>query len=1407
MRNLSLFSFFIFFIIVFNNFCNSQTVSPVIIKDHNETKNSINIDCNYKFENKAHGIKFTVEYPEINKPLDYTVSSINYTPYGNFSEGKEIIIDKDDKWSDEIKLPFDFCFYGNTFKSIVVGDNGVISFNAAEYASTECPYTIAGPIPNVSLMRNTIFGAYHDMTNDSKAFGCANIGNCGKITMATYGSKPFRTVVINYFNMNHFNCDNKKSTLQVVLYETTNIIDVFIKDKPLTCAAGNEKQALIGLTNGSEKNPIGIFPPNRNKGIWETQNEAWRFTPKGKIKTSIEWYDDNNNLIGTGESVIVYPSSNTSYKAKILYNTCSETYLTGTIQVIFDKEFPTAKKIDKNKCFDGNFPNKVDFNSLALESIGSQKNVTYSFHNSVDDAINYQNSINGIDNYSMMADSKTFYLRVEKTKTCFTVVPLTIKLFKTPKLRDKQEIQFCSNKKNNPLTLYTKDLCESIENYADWMNVEYYYSYEDAQKQISPINSLEIHLPDKKKLYLRIYNKNFEECSQIITAQFSFPTSIELPTMNIITCGNVKGEYKDLTVYEKLVTDYKKYHFTYHKSNQDALKGINPIDNPKHYPVNTYDVYYVRINNYDNKYCPPIGEIIITEAETSVKPLIKYICDNNDKGKTNVNLNDFFKEMVGSSNISLIGFYYDKNATIPVSNPNVFEISQNFSDVYVKFHEFKFNCDFTQSIKIYFYTKVKKISSFEICDMGHDGKEKFSLQNLDKIMLDGYPSETKVTYYNSPTLDSSITDILLTQDTDVYIKVELKNNCFFTYKIRLLLVNHSFAETKDYTVKLCDNNSDNSEIVNLTEYNNFLISNTTGYNFSYFESYDDAHDNLKPIINFTNYAVNFPKTIYVRINDDSSCFNISKLNFQDINTIEAVDYISNLCNYEKRPPINLMDYAKNEMLKSNISDININFYYSKDGAIKELNSDLIPVSQINNYPINSTQSYVWVRFNNTINNCYTIRSIEINIIPLPKLVDSKYLVCDDNFDGIFSIWLEKLKNKVVADTNEYTFSYFHSQKNADDNINPIPYPDKKEFIITSFPKDIYVKASNKFNCSSVKKVTLYTLNKIPIDKTPEIINCDEDFDGITTFDLTSVSDQISLVKDVYYEYYHNQSDAQNQINKISNPENYKNINPVNEVVYVRISSRTSSYCPSIGSIKLTVLPVPKSSLKSGYKICPDGETIIIDANTGNVDDFYEWSNGEKGTNLHKITINASGHYWVTITGTNGCKYTYKTFVSEYEKVKIKQVIAGKDYIKIIAEGPKPLEYSMDNITWQKSNTFSNLEPSTYSIYVRSKTSLCKPTTAKGIIFKINNLITPNGDSHNDNWTLCGLDLFDGIPSRLQIFDRYGKLVFEESSTTCFSWNGYYLGRILPTNSYWYIINIADGRKFTGWILLKNYDHL
>jgi gliding motility-associated-like protein len=256
----------------------------------------------------------------------YTVTSIPYAPPFPFTGGTQIFINIDDRWSNVINLPFSFCFYGNLYNQIVIGTNGLLTFDVS-WANNFCQWRYNAPIPTpgpppAGIYNNSINGAYHDIDPSVGviSFLPPFITYPANINYAVLGTAPCRTFVVNFSTVPHYQCNNLITTQQIVLYETTNVIEVYIQNKP-TCSTWNNGNAVIGLQNADGTQ--GIAAPGRNTGPWTASNEAWRFTPNGPPIWSVTWYDNQNNVVGNTPSISVCPSATTTYRAEALYTPCS----------------------------------------------------------------------------------------------------------------------------------------------------------------------------------------------------------------------------------------------------------------------------------------------------------------------------------------------------------------------------------------------------------------------------------------------------------------------------------------------------------------------------------------------------------------------------------------------------------------------------------------------------------------------------------------------------------------------------------------------------------------------------------------------------------------------------------------------------------------------------------------------------------------------------------------------------------------------------------------------------------------------------------------------------------------------------------------------------------------------------
>ena len=112
----------------------------------------------------------------------------------------------------------------------------------------------------------------------------------------------------------------------IVLYEGTNIIDIYLRDAP-TCTSWNSGNGVIGLQNST--GTMGITPPGRNTGPWTAHEEAWRFIPIGDPEYTVTWYLGTDTsaatgiVVGVGDTITVFPSETTYYTARLQYVACN----------------------------------------------------------------------------------------------------------------------------------------------------------------------------------------------------------------------------------------------------------------------------------------------------------------------------------------------------------------------------------------------------------------------------------------------------------------------------------------------------------------------------------------------------------------------------------------------------------------------------------------------------------------------------------------------------------------------------------------------------------------------------------------------------------------------------------------------------------------------------------------------------------------------------------------------------------------------------------------------------------------------------------------------------------------------------------------------------------------------------
>jgi gliding motility-associated-like protein len=183
---------------------------------------------------------------------------------------------------------------------------------------------------------------------------------------------------------------------------------------------------------------------------------------------------------------------------------------------------------------------------------------------------------------------------------------------------------------------------------------------------------------------------------------------------------------------------------------------------------------------------------------------------------------------------------------------------------------------------------------------------------------------------------------------------------------------------------------------------------------------------------------------------------------------------------------------------------------------------------------------------------------------------------------------------------------------------------------------------------------------------------------------------------------------------------------------------------------------------------------------------------------------AAATYAITVTDANLCTTIVSATITEPEVLSISSTktdascpgVSDGSITLTITGGTQP--YSViwsDGILTKDRLTIPD---GTYSVVVTDKNGCASSLDiVVGIVgsdqcLEIPDIITPNNDGFNDTWNIKNIDLFPN--AEVFVFTRWGKLVFQSKNLAANPWNGTFKGKLLPTDSYHYILHLNDGSK-------------
>lgn len=368
--------------------------------------------------------------------------------------------------------------------------------------------------------------------------------------------------------------------------------------------------------------------------------------------------------------------------------------------------------------------------------------------------------------------------------------------------------------------------------------------------------------------------------------------------------------------------------------------------------------------------------------------------------------------------------------------------------------------------------------------------------------------------------------------------------------------------------------------------------------------------------------------------------------------------------------------------------------------------------------------------------------------------------------------------------------------------SPFTFDNGTNNVFTGLTPGIYTfKVAD--NCGNIENIIVEVGNLLPLARanTPEsMLVCRNDNNQVGVFMLSDQNIQIlgnQNPNDYDVTYHLTQADANTGNAPLD--EAYTNIsNP--QTIYARVAHKTLGNCYATTSFPIFIGNNPILTPTIPGFVCA-GSTRTLVADPGF--DAYEWTTG---ATTQSIVVTEPGTYGVIV------KNVYQDFTCDSSKefivtgssiaafvdINTLDWSSGNNTITVLVSGTGDYVYSLDDANYQPENTFTNLVPGQYTVYVKDLNG-CGTIKDTFSLLNYPNFFTPNGDGYNDTWNIKFAAFEPNMT--VNIFDRYGKFIIQLFGDGP-GWDGTYNGKPLPSTDYWFVVTREDGTTHKGHFAMK-----
>jgi gliding motility-associated-like protein len=230
-------------------------------------------------------------------------------------------------------------------------------------------------------------------------------------------------------------------------------------------------------------------------------------------------------------------------------------------------------------------------------------------------------------------------------------------------------------------------------------------------------------------------------------------------------------------------------------------------------------------------------------------------------------------------------------------------------------------------------------------------------------------------------------------------------------------------------------------------------------------------------------------------------------------------------------------------------------------------------------------------------------------------------------------------------------------------------------------------------------------------------------------------------------------------------------------------------CTYRDSIDILFKPYPNVDLGKDTAMC-EGQTLLLDPKNNGA--LFLW---QDNSIAQSFLVKKQGKYFVNVT-TKGCTTTDTVQIQYLQKPPNFSIGPDRGFCEGMNIILKPNVQTANDLIyqWQDGSTTKNYSIKNEGVYILSLKNTCGEKSDTAILTKgicdlfVPNAFSPNRDGLNE---VFKANFGEGIKDfRLQIFNRWGQLVFE-SSDIAKGWDGNWKGVPQPIGNYIWLIKYID----------------